>query len=374
MFADGIDIVQRGDSSGNNMIFRTTLSSGRQIYGFATENLYGGDWDIGPTWNYLVTAKKPFLVDSGRRGKGLQLAKMIESAGFDAQDIGAIVVSHGHEDHDGGLFELTNLIKMPVVAHEVYSHLVRCNAEAAPSEEKADFPASCWCCPMPETFYQSNCLEYHRERQELTIVSVEDFSSELGAGIEVFHTPGHCPDSIVVVVDNEAILVGDTVLPEITPHPTLESSFTVMKSSLPENFDEAQQLFGLRAYIRSLKKLKAVTGTADNLMVLPSHRLYYQDRWNQLDLHTRIDELVQHHVDRCHEILRILDSGPKTPKEIARDYFDPHLLKGYGINLGINEMKSHCELMEISQDVAVLEDDKISSMGRENFRSLISDL
>jgi glyoxylase-like metal-dependent hydrolase (beta-lactamase superfamily II) len=374
MFADGIDIVQRGDSSGNNMIFRTTLSSGRQIYGFATENLYGGDWDIGPTWNYLVTAKRPFLVDSGRRGKGLQLAKMIEFAGFDPQDIGAIIVSHGHEDHDGGLFELTNLIKMPVVAHEVYSRLVRSNAEAAPSEEKADFPSSCWCCPMPETFYQSNCLEYHRDRQELTIVSVEDFSAELGAGIEVFHTPGHCPDSIVVVVDNEAILVGDAILPEITPHPTLESSFTVMKSSLPENFDEAQQLFGLRAYIRSLKTLKALTGAPDKLMVLPSHRLYYQDRWNQLDLHTRIDELVQHHVDRCHEILRILDGGPKTPKEIARDYFDLHLLKGYGINLAINEIKSHCEIMEISQDVAVLEDDKISSIGRENFRSLISDL
>ncbi len=149
MFADGIDVVQQGDSSGNNMIVRITLSSGRQIYGFATENVYGGDWDIGPKWNYLVTAKRPFLVDSGRRGKGLQLVKMIESAGFHGQDVGSIIVSHGHEDHDGGLFELTNLIKMPVVTHEVYSQLVRSNAEDAPSEEKADFPASCWCCPMP---------------------------------------------------------------------------------------------------------------------------------------------------------------------------------------------------------------------------------
>ncbi|MBI5248570.1 MAG: MBL fold metallo-hydrolase [Desulfomonile tiedjei] len=374
MLADVIDVMQRGDSSGNNMIVRIRLSSGRQIYGFATENLYGGDWDIGPTWNYLVTGKNPFLVDSGRRGKGLQLGKMIEFAGFNGQDIAAVIVSHGHEDHDGGLFELTNLINTPVVAHEVYSHLVRPNAKSAPSKERADFPASCWCCPMPETFYKKNCLEYHIERQELNIVAIGDFREELGAGIEVTHAPGHCPDSVVIVVDGEAILVGDTILPEITPHPTLEGSFTVMKPALPEKFDEAQQLFGLRAYIRSLKKLSAMTESTDRLLVLPSHRLYYQDTWNQLDLHGRIDELVQHHVDRCHEILRILNSGPKTPKEIARDYFDPDLLKGYGINLAINEIKSHCELMEISQDVVVLEGDKMLSTGGENFRSLIIDL
>ncbi|MGB6068120.1 MAG: MBL fold metallo-hydrolase [Desulfomonilaceae bacterium] len=194
MGSNGIDVVQQGDSSGNNMVIRTKLSSGRQIYGFATENLYGGDWDVGPTWNYLVTGKRPFLVDSGRRGKGLQLLQMIELAGFNARDIIAIIVSHGHEDHDGGLFEMANLIKTPVVAHEVYSYLVRSNAEAAPTDEKADFPASCWCCPMPKAFYQSNCLEYHRERQKLTIATIEDFKEKLGQGIEVFHTPGHCPD------------------------------------------------------------------------------------------------------------------------------------------------------------------------------------
>jgi len=354
------------------MIVRVSLSSGRHIYGFATENFYGGDWDIGPTWNYLVTAGRPFLVDSGKRGKGLQLVGMIECAGFTGRDIGSVIVSHGHEDHDGGLFELTNLVDIPVVAHEVYGHLVRPNVKAAPSEEKSDFPASCWCCPMPEAFYQRNCLEYHRERQHLPIAAIGDFRNELGAGIEVFHTPGHCPDSVVLVVDGEAVLAGDTILPEITPHPTLESSFLVMKPSLPEKYGEAQQLFGLRAYISSLKMLRSVAGSADKILVLPSHRLYSQDRWNVLDLYTRIDELVQHHIDRCHDILRVLNSGPKTPREIAADYFAPDLLKGYGINLAINEIKSHCELMEISGDVMVIDGERMSSTGSGNFQSLIN--
>lgn len=356
------------------MVVRITLSSGRRIYGFATENTYGGDWEIGPTWNYLVTGKKPFLVDSGRRGQGLHLVKMMELAGFTANDVGFVIVSHGHEDHDGGLFELTNIMKIPVVAHEVYGYLVRSNATAAPSEDRADFPASCWCCPMPEKFYRKNCLEYHRERQDLTIQAIGDRMEDLGAGVEVFHTPGHCPDSIVLVVDGEAALVGDTILPEITPHPTLESSFNVMKPALPEKYREAQELFGLRAYIRSLKMLKANSKSAESILVLPSHRLYNHDVWNQLDLHGRIDELVEHHVNRCRDILGILNGRPKSPKEIATEYFEPGLLKGYGINLAVNEIKSHCELMKISGDIAVLEGEKMESTGGKVFQSLINDI
>ena len=372
MVAGEIDVIQSGDSSGNNMIIRIKLASGRSIYGLATENLYGGDWDIGPTWNYLVTGDKPFLVDSGRRGTGLQLLNMIDQAGFSGRDIHSVFVSHGHEDHDGGLFELTNLIDVHVVAHEVYPYLLQPNAEAAPSEEKAEFPASCWRCPMPETFYKSNCLEYHRERQELNITVLDNAAAQLGAGIEAFHTPGHCPDSVVLLVDREAVLVGDTILPEITPHPTLESHFSALKPVLPEKFEEPQELFGLRAYIRSLKRLRAANGPGNSILVLPAHRFYNHGGWNQLDLSGRIDELVKHHIDRCHDILETLSDGPKTPKEIARAYFQPSLLKGFGIHLAINEITSHCELMEISKDVVVLEGGRISPLGGENFRSLIN--
>jgi glyoxylase-like metal-dependent hydrolase (beta-lactamase superfamily II) len=368
---DEFQVVQPGDKSGNNMVVRATLSSGRDIYGLATANLYGGDWDIGPTWNYLVTGDRPFLVDSGRRGTGTQLLKMMQEAGFSGQDIHFMVVSHGHEDHDGGLFEITNLIDAPVLAHEVYGSLVRCYADAAPSEEKAEFPASCWRCPMPETFYKINCLEYHKERQELTIMDIGSLPKALGSGIQVFHTPGHCPDSVVLLVDGEVMLVGDTILPEITPHPTLESHFAIMKPALPEKFNEAQQLFGLRAYIRSLKMLKAVNGTPEKILVMPAHRLYSHDKFNQLDLGGRIEELLQHHVDRCYAILQILANGPKTPREIAEEYFEPSLLKGYGIHLAVNEIKSHCELMAISGDVVLLEDGKVSSTGGDNFRALI---
>ncbi len=72
-------------------------------------NFYGGHWDLGPTWNYAVMADKPFLVDSGRFGQGEKLVAMMEAAGISAKDLEFVLISHGHEDHDGGLAELNQI-------------------------------------------------------------------------------------------------------------------------------------------------------------------------------------------------------------------------------------------------------------------------
>ena len=68
MLQDYAELIRQGDSSGNGMLIRLTLSSGQEIVGIPTENTYGGGWDLGPTWNYVVLDEKPFLVDTGRVG------------------------------------------------------------------------------------------------------------------------------------------------------------------------------------------------------------------------------------------------------------------------------------------------------------------
>ena len=373
MGADRIEIVRSGDSSGNNMIIRARLSSGRDIYGFATDNFYGGDWDLGPTWNYLVVSERPFLLDTGRRGKGRELLGMIESVGFKPGDIDSIVISHGHEDHDGSIFEIAGMTGARVLAHEIYGCLIRPLSEAAPSTEKAQFPVSCWSCWMPVSFAMRNCLEYQAERLKLNI-SALGMNGELGAGVEVVHIPGHSPDAVALLIDGEALLPGDTILPDITPHPSQERFFSLMRAALPGEWKEAQELFGLRAYIRSLGKIEKMAGGGRDVLVLPAHRLYHRDRFNVVGLKSRIEELVQHHADRCGHFARILRSGPKTLEEVASAHFRPELLKGYGISMAADEVASHCELMAASGDVVFLEDGRLTSAGTENYLSLIGGL
>ena len=170
------------------------------------------------------------------------------------------------------------------------------------------------------------------------------------------------------------MLVGDTVLPDITPHPSREEFFSWTGPVLSPLYTDAEQLYGLRTYMRSLKKLGEIGQGYSIDQFWPAHRLYYNDQWNPTDLHDRIDEMREHHIQRCSDILGIVREGPKTVREICREHFPENLLKGHGINMAMNEVLSHCELQERSGDVRMGEDGKISATGRDQFESLINSL
>jgi hypothetical protein len=86
MLNEIVKVIQKGDANGNGMVLRMKLPSGIEIIGLPTENGYGGDWDLGPTWNYLVMIDKPFLVDTGRLGMGTKLLEMMKVIGMEGAE------------------------------------------------------------------------------------------------------------------------------------------------------------------------------------------------------------------------------------------------------------------------------------------------
>jgi glyoxylase-like metal-dependent hydrolase (beta-lactamase superfamily II) len=371
MFLDMVERVFPGEENGNNKIFRLKLPSGREIIGLATENKYGGDWDLGPTWNYVVGPENPFLVDTGKSGMGHKLLEMMARLGIKGKDLDFVLISHGHEDHDGGLGELVGATGIPVKAHPIYERL-RCNyPDKAPFPSKEKFSASCWHCFMPDSFTQVHCLKYHQERNELEIEGITDSLSPNNPDIKVHHLPGHSPDSIALQIGKEALIVGDILLPEITPLPTQEkfNQFTETILSIPES--DGQLIYGLRAYLRSLKGLREIAQQCPQILVLPGHRLFNKNQWNILDLNNRVNEMIEHHVQRCGAIVTILKKGPQTAEEVAKEHFDSKLLKGFGINMAVNEILSHAELLRFSGDVVMNADGRFVALGTCHFESLI---
>ena len=73
--------------------------------------------------------------------------------------------------------------------------------------------------------------------------------------IHTYHLPGHSPDCLAVLLGDEAIIVGDIVLPDITPWPTREDVFDEVADVIKPQYTEPQAIFGLHRYIKSLKKL-----------------------------------------------------------------------------------------------------------------------
>jgi glyoxylase-like metal-dependent hydrolase (beta-lactamase superfamily II) len=364
-------LIQQGDDNGNGMIVKFRLPSGLEIFSLPTKNHYGGHWDLGPTWNYAVMADEPFLVDAGRYGQGGHLLKMIEAAGLRAADLAFVLISHGHEDHDGGLAELVGHTHLKVKAHAVYDLLIRQYPSFAPRGNKQHFPAKCWHCFMPETFYTQNCLPYHGVLQSLKVETVGDGGNPLGTDMETWHLPGHAPDSLVVALGDEGLIVGDVLLPDITPWPTCVALYQDVSEILAPTYPDAKKIYGLLRYIRSLGQLKRISQRQSAGMVFPAHRLFYQGEWRTIDIACRIEALLEHHVQRCAAILDILRSGPKTAEQIAREHFEASLLEGFGHLMAANEINSHCELMLEAGDLLATEDGRYMATGASGFEALI---
>jgi hypothetical protein len=64
-----------------------------------------------------------------------------------------------------------------------------------------------------------------------------------------------------------------------------------------------------------------------------------------------VDEIIEHHIDRCGHILSLIERGSNRVDEIVRAHFKPSLLKGMGMALARNEIYSHIELLKDSGDV-----------------------
>ncbi len=368
------EVVHKGDDSGNEMLVRFRLPSGLVIFGLPTKNFYGGHWDLGPTWNYAVMSDKPFLVDAGRFGQGKNLVAMIEEIGITAADLEFVLISHGHEDHDGGLAELVDTTHLNVKAHDIYRRLINTYPTKSPGGDKKHFPAKCWHCPMPETFYTKNCLEYHNVLQGLEIDPIGNGETEIGSDIRTCHLPGHSPDCLAVRLGEEAIIVGDIILPDISPWPTRKSLFDEIAAVIKPHYTDAAAIFGLRRYIHSLKELIKIASDNPGLLVLPAHRFYYHGHWNPVDLENRAKELLEHHIQRCGAIIEILNNGAKTAAEIAAAHFEERLLEGFGSIMAENEIVSHCELLIECGDVTLLNGNTYAATGSMQFETYIKGL
>ncbi len=368
------EIINQGDESGNEMVVKFRLPSGLEIIGLPTKNFYGGHWDLGPTWNYAVLADEPFLVDAGRFGQGKNLVGMLESAGIDHKDLDFVLISHSHEDHDGGLAELVESTQIKVRAHAIYDLLIRQYPESSPAGYRENFPAKCWHCPMPESFWSKNCLDYHRVLKDLKVAQVGDGQNTIAGDISSLHLPGHSPDCLAIVLGDEAIIVGDVVLPDISPWPTRQELFDEVAEIINPQYTNPEAVFGLQRYIKSLKKLEEIGIQSTAIIVLPSHRLYYNNRWNGVNLADRANDLIHHHIDRCAAIIDILNSRPKTAEEIAQEHFDAKLLEGFGSMMAANEVISHCELLIASGDVAPCNGNKYAATGKTEFNKFIAGL
>ncbi len=115
-----------------------------------------------------------------------------------------------------------------------------------------------------------------------------------GRRVKAIWTPGHTPGHLCLHdQDNDLILTGDHVLPRISPNIGLQ----------PHNSKPT-----LGPYLTSLRKLTRY----DPAEVLPAHE------WRFRNLGVRIGQLLEHHRQRCAEIVMVMDAlGPCSAWQVT---------------------------------------------------------
>jgi glyoxylase-like metal-dependent hydrolase (beta-lactamase superfamily II) len=367
------EMIVSGKSNGEGMVLRYQTARGTDVFGLGIPNIYSNtDWDLGPTWCYLIAGRETSLIDTGRFGNYAVLESMLKSTGKAFSDIDRIILTHSHEDHDGSLAEILPSVQGEIWAHSIYRQMISYHPHIKDGARHPELPGSCRHCIMPEKF-RSTCAEYHRRRSLLDIdFAIDGDPRRPGDSLSFMFTPGHSPDAICVVLEDEVIFTGDTLLPDITPHPTLSSDFEANRRILPDSYRYENTVYGLMNYIKSLHKLTNLT--PQPIAIFPGHRLFYNGGFNLIhSQYGRAREIIQFHIERCRDILRIMDTKPIGLDAIASQHFPASSLVGVGKIMARDEIMAHVEVMENCGDVCWVGEsrDMVQWTGSNNFLNVI---
>ena len=101
------DIIVKGEMNGEGMVIHHKTKKGTDIFGLGIPNIYGNaDWDLGPTWCYIIDGQNTVLIDTGRFGNLEVFKTLLPSIDMELPDIEKVIITHSHEDHDGNLAEI----------------------------------------------------------------------------------------------------------------------------------------------------------------------------------------------------------------------------------------------------------------------------
>ncbi|MFM9024312.1 MAG: MBL fold metallo-hydrolase [Planctomycetaceae bacterium] len=151
---------------------------------------------------YLVVGKRPILVDTGSGGDEQRIVAACSAVGVSIRDLALILHTHVHSDHFGNTVDMAAEGGCPVAYHP----------GDRPLAMRGDNG------PLRGVGLQgrilARLLSHIPFRTMPADIDAEDRMrlDEFGVAGSVWHTPGHTPGSISVLLDSGDAIIGDVIM------------------------------------------------------------------------------------------------------------------------------------------------------------------
>jgi glyoxylase-like metal-dependent hydrolase (beta-lactamase superfamily II) len=299
-------------------------------------------WRIPLPLPFALRAVNVYLIDEGPgarflvdAGLGLEADEVALRAGLKAadvalEDITTLILTHAHPDHIGLADSICAASEAPVLMleHEderMYRVWGK-DGEGLLAELEAMYITNGLPAEHHRSVRKSNATlrRILRLPSPAAIQSMHDGEElQLGAHTyQVIWTPGHSDYHACLLRDDGLLLVGDHVLPRITPN----------IGYYPEAARDP-----LGDYLASLERVAAL----DVRLTLPGHGYPF------VDLAARARAIHDHHVERSAAIIGALEADPRglTAGEIAGPLFGGRLRTGDDWRFAVSESLAHLEYL-----------------------------
>ena len=300
---------------------------------------------VGPVNAYLIEAEPLTLVDAGINTPESQNAMVlgIAAAGYFAESIERILITHAHPDHYGLVPHLQEVSGATVYFPEREIARVRDRQmlfEVGRLLMEAGMPLELLFKMDQQRKKGPGLPKVHDE-----VVPVRDGDSfhfetdEGGFGLQALLMPGHTGGHVVYFEpDTRTMFAGDQLLPDVSPNPLLEPSLD----------EPGQRRRSLEEYLRSLERM----ATMDISLAFPGHGSPVTDPKRL------IEATIEHHLKRKATVARLLGPEGKTPYEISAEVY-PNVT-GYDTFLAVSEIVAHLDLVVVDGNAVVEERDGVT--------------
>lgn len=233
------------------------------------------------------------------------------------EDLGRVIITHGHIDHFGGLNFIVENTKAEIGIHELDLSTVK-NFEERLIVSSRNLQIFLGRAGLSREAV-ADFIEKNKWSKNVFRATPVDFTFDEGdtlpGGFQVYHTPGHCPGQVCLRLD-DILFTADHVLERITPNQSPE--FIIRYN-------------GIGHYYESLRKIRKLDGIR---MGLGGHEGEIEN------VHQRVNDIIQFHDRRLERALEICQE-PRTVDQVAREMF-PHA-KDYHVLLALTEAGAHVE-------------------------------